>query len=298
MKSRRGEGHSPRLKAPVLTAAVVFMHALASLAAEELPTGSIPLLISDHHADHAVFFLRRLNFGANNAAMLLVDAHSDTALNENNNGIRLCIDAGDLDGADALFQNHNWIHPLFSSSLFASLVWIHGLSGSPSSEKLRGFVSSTAQWRNTHPLFARAMNLARLKDFELRENTRQSSGAQLFVSIDLDFFYLDDYTPASLSFVFDALYEYSSCWNGKVVWAVCLSRAWLPSDDYAWELLRQSLLWFSAKSAFAPPELTLFSKNRDGGSMKERAFNEIGGKAPSFYGKASEMPADVRGLLE
>ena len=298
MESRhpRGQRHSLRLKSPALMALVVFMHTLASLAAQEMPARSIPLLISDHHADHAVFLLRRLNFGTHNAALLLVDAHSDTALNENRDRIRSAIAAGDFYGADALFQNHNWIHPL--SPFFTALIWIHSLAGSPISGKLRGFVSSTAQWGDDHPEFARAMNLARLKDFELSANTHRSRGGQLFVSIDLDFFCLDDYTPSSLPFVLDALYEYSSRWNGEVVWAVCLSRAWLPSDDYAWELLRQSLRWFSGKPAFAPPELTLFTKNRYGASMKERAFSEIGEEAPSFYGKENEMPDDIRELLE
>ncbi|GHT84855.1 hypothetical protein FACS1894137_08400 [Spirochaetia bacterium] len=97
--------------------------------------------------------------------------------------------------------------------------------------------------------------------------------------------------------MFDALFEYASRWNGEVIWALCLSRAWLPSDSYAWELLRQSLLWFSGKTEFAPPELTLFTKYRDDQSMMFREFHKRGLEAPVFFGREKEMPDDIRDLF-
>ncbi|GHV78973.1 hypothetical protein AGMMS49944_07640 [Spirochaetia bacterium] len=158
---------------------------------------------------------------------------------------------------------------------------------------------STAQWGSGRfPVFTQALNINRLKDFTLPVNKTQSgSQSLLFISIDLDFFYLDTYTPADIPSVFDALFEYSSRWNGEVIWAVCLSRAWLPSDSYAWELLRQSLLWFSGKPEFAPPELTLFTKYRDDQSMMFREYHKRGLEAPVFFGKENEMPDDIRELF-
>ncbi|GHV87992.1 hypothetical protein AGMMS50267_03520 [Spirochaetia bacterium] len=292
---------------PVLFCALCVFINIGAAGAQELPAGSIPLLISDHHADHATFLLRRLAFETKSAAMILVDAHPDTALNKNRERIFLAFAAGEFMGpdtpeGDALFQNHNWIDPLFMPSLFGSLVWINRLADTPDSGKMRGFLSSTAGWGSSdYPKFTRAITLNRLRDFEFpgdSDRTWDSRGrGMLVISIDLDFFYLDNYTQEDIPFVFDTLFEYSSRWNGDVIWAVCLSRAWLPSDDYAWELLRQSLRWFSGKPAFAPPALTLFTKNRKGGSMKERAFNEMGREAPTFFGKENEMPEDIRKLF-
>jgi hypothetical protein len=68
---------------------------------------------------------------------------------------------------------------------------------------------------------------------------------------------------------------------------------WLPDDEYAWELLRQSLRWFSGKTAFAQPELTLFTVQREGTSATARAYRERGLAVPSFYGKENEMPGSL-----
>jgi hypothetical protein len=98
--------------------------------------------------------------------------------------------------------------------------------------------------------------------------------------------------------VFDALFDFASRWQGKVIWALALSRPWLPNDEYAWELLRQSLRWFSGKTEFAPPELTLFTVQREDTSAMAQSYRKNGLAPPSFYGRETETPEDIRDLLE
>jgi hypothetical protein len=49
--------------------------------------------------------------------------------------------------------------------------------------------------------------------------------AVLFVSIDLDFFYNGACTPGDILFVFDRLPDFSLRRGGKILWALCVSRA-------------------------------------------------------------------------
>jgi hypothetical protein len=123
----------------------------------------------------------------------------------------------------------------------------------------------------------------------------------LFVSIDLDFFYSEDYTPADIPPVFNALFDFSMDFAGRghpVFWAVCLSRPWLPDDAYAWELLAQSLAWFLTRPEFAPPEITIFSAYRFDQSRRAESFRMTGVEPPNFYRKENEAPAHVKKLLD
>jgi hypothetical protein len=209
--------------------------------------------------------------------MVVLDAHADTAKNN----------PPDVPG------NHNWISPLYPIPL-KSLIFINTIKGTPGKVISIFFYSSVSRWgAGDPPLNALAISL----DSLVHNVLPATDGLSLFISIDLDFFYADTYTPADIPAVFDALFEYSSRWQGKVIWALALSRPWLPDDEYAWELLRQSLHWFSCKSEFAPPELTLFTVQREDTSAKARAYREMGLAVPSFYGRENEMPADIRDLL-
>ncbi|MDR3174449.1 MAG: hypothetical protein LBU19_09385, partial [Treponema sp.] len=51
------------------------------------------------------------------------------------------------------------------------------------------------------------------------------------------------------------------------------------------------------KTEFAPPELTLFTVQREDSSAKARSYREMGLAVPSFYGRENEMPDDIRDLL-
>jgi hypothetical protein len=233
----------------------------------------IPLLISDHHAEHAPFMLRRLGTGQENrVCMVVIDAHTDTAK-------YVAPPAG----------NHNWISPLYPFPL-SSLVWIYTASGGSRDVILQFFYSTVSAWGRD----ARAVRLAEFPHIAFSDTDGQS----LFVSIDLDFFCMENNTPADIPFVFDALFDFTSTWQGKVVWALALSRAWLPDDEYAWELLRQSLRWFCGKSEFAPPETTLFTTQFEDTSAMARSWREKGLPMPSFYGKEGETPADIKEMLE
>jgi hypothetical protein len=97
--------------------------------------------------------------------------------------------------------------------------------------------------------------------------------------------------------VFEKLWEYSSRRKGRVLWAVCLSRAWLPDDRYAWELLEQSLRWLVARAGFEAPDISLFSSRRHDTSRKAEAFRAEGREPPGFYRREDAMPDSVRGLL-
>jgi hypothetical protein len=254
----------------------------------EMNSGAIPLLISDNHADHMAWLLRRT--GAVPVSMLVLDAHADTALNDNWSAIRDLAAGNNIDQADTLAHNHNWIHPLTPFPV-VSLAWISILSGSPRQDKWRGFVSSTAKWQIRD---IRALSLEQIRSLALGDET-------LFISIDLDFFYSENYTPADIPFVFDTLFHLSLdrfSQDRPVLWAVCLSRPWLPSDEYAWALLAESLRWFTAKPEFGIPEITLFNTYRFDQSSKARAFRSMGMEPPNFYLKENESPPVIKELLK
>jgi hypothetical protein len=242
----------------------------------------IPLLISDHHADHGPFMLRHLGAGPgiswdSRACMIVLDAHADTVKNNPPN----------------IPGNHNWISPLYPIPL-KSLIWINTIRGAPGDVISQFFYSSVSRWgTGDPPLNARAPSLDSLVHSELPA----AAGLSLFVSIDLDFFCIENNTPVDIPLVFDTLFNLASRWQGKVIWALALSRPWLPDDKYAWELLRQSLRWFSGKSEFAPPDLTLFTVQREDTSAKARAYRETGLAVPSFYNRENEAPDDIRDLL-
>jgi hypothetical protein len=241
----------------------------------------IPLLISDHHADHGPFMLRHFGIEPDSSVcMVVLDAHTDTVRND----------------SPLVSGNHNWICPLYPFPL-KSLIWIHSIAGFPSSNsgKSRGFYLSVAEWgAGDPPLNARALSLDSVSHILLSATAGQS----LFISIDLDFFCIENNTPADIPLVFDTLFDFASRWQGRVIYALALSRLWLPDDEYAWELLRQSLRWFSGKTEFAPPEITLFTVQREDSSAKARAYREMGLTIPSFYGRENETPDDIRDLFE
>ncbi|GMO48625.1 MAG: hypothetical protein Pg6C_11220 [Treponemataceae bacterium] len=266
-----------RGRAAVLPLVLAFIFAGARPA---FPAGGekIPLLISDHHAEHAPFMLKHLGTEPENrVCMVVIDAHTDTVKNT-------APPAG----------NHNWISPLYPFPL-ASLVWINAVTGFLSGGASRGFYFSVSEWGSGDPpLNARAASLAEFPHIDWSVTAGQS----LFVSIDLDFFTIENNTPADIPFVFGTLFDFASKWQGKVVWALALSRAWLPDDEYAWEVLRQSLRWLCGKTEFAPPEITLFTTQFEDTSAMARSWRQRGLPMPSFYGKEGETPGDIREMLE
>jgi hypothetical protein len=252
----------------------------AADAEENSPTEKIPILFSDQHADHALGLAGQEN--AETVSLIVVDAHADTAPTARRGRIQHGIRQ---EGVDALFQNHNWIDPLVPLPV-DSLVWISEISGFPESEKYAGFIKSTAGWG----IKRRGITLDELDTVSPAHNT-------LFVSIDLDFFYHANYTPQDIPFVFDKLLDFSRRWPGKVIWAVCVSRAWLPTIEYAWELLEQSLAWLGSRTGFDVPILTVFSRYRYDTSRKAEAFRAMGTEPPGLYQKEDEMPDRIRQLL-
>jgi hypothetical protein len=210
--------------------------------------------------------------------MVVLDAHTDTVKND----------------SPLVSGNHNWICPLYPFPL-ETLVWIHSIAGSPDSNsgKVRGFYLSVSEWRAGSP----PLNVMALSLDQVSHIVPAAAGQSLFISIDLDFFCIENNTPADIPLVFDTLFYLASRWQGKVMYALALSRPWLPDDKYAWELLRQSLRWFSGKTEFAPPVTTLFTAQREDTSAKARAYREIGLAIPSFYGRENEMPDDIRDLF-
>jgi hypothetical protein len=245
----------------------------------------IPLLISDHHGDHALWLYRLA--GDEKTDMILLDAHGDAAKNPNYRAIRESLDR-DAVKADGLIGNHNWIHPLSPVPL-ASLLWISKISQAPEALKVRGFLRSAALWGMGN---AACINLN-----ELISSGWGDVSANLFVSIDLDFFYAEDYTPRLVPEVFEKLWEYSLGRKGKVLWAVCLSRAWLPDDHYAWELLEQSLRWLLPRTEFEAPDISLFNSRRHDTSRKAEAFRAEGREPPGFYEREDAMPDLIRDLF-
>jgi hypothetical protein len=261
-------------------AAFLFLRVLSAGAEESPGAGKIPVLLSDHHADHAAWLLGQE--GAEKVSLIVVDAHADTAPNAARDRIRREIREGRA--SDELFQNHNWIEPLVPLPV-DSLVWISAISGFPDNEKYSGFIKSTAGW----DIPRRCVTLDEL-------DTLTPGGGALFVSIDLDFFYNDNRTPGDIPFVLDRLLDFSRRWTGKVIWAFCVSRAWLPNTEYAWELLEESLAWLSARTGFKPPEFTVFSTDRRDSSRQAEYYRSLGTEPPSLYQMEDEMPDRLRRL--
>jgi hypothetical protein len=220
--------------------------------------------------------------------MILLDAHGDAARNPHYRAIRESLARNPAE-ADGLIGNHNWIHPL-SPAPIASLLWISKLSQAPDPPRVRGFLGSAASWGLEN---AACINLN-----ELPFSGPVDGSANLFVSIDLDFFYAEDYTPRQVPGVFDKLWEYSLGRTGRVLWALCLSRAWLPGDHYAWDLLEQSLRWLIPRAEFEAPEISLFSSPRRDTSRKAEAFRAEGMEPPGFYRREDAMPNSIRDLLQ
>jgi hypothetical protein len=294
---------------------LIVLFSAATLNAEE---GKIPLLISDHHADHAGFLLRRFGFSEDHRSLMIVlDAHSDTVINEDYQNIRNMAAEGRYAAADNLFHNQDWIHPLMPFPV-DSLIWIHSLSGFPDMGRLQGFYSSgifrpenfrqedflmVPATQKIHPNI-QALSLDKLGTFEphygeslLSGESTLSAEKALFISIDLDFFCTGYQTPEDIPFVLDTLLDFTSQWKGPRFWAFCLSRLWLPSDEYAWELLRQCLFWLQGKTEFEEPELTVFSSYRFCTSNRAAAFREMGWEIPGLYSAQDTMPDDIRELL-
>jgi hypothetical protein len=244
----------------------------------------IPILVSDHHADHALYLLR--HFNNENTTLVVLDAHADTETNPEYNAIRTFVLSEDYSAADNYIKNHNWIHPLTPNPV-NSLIWIDKISGFPDAYNDRGFRASTSSWN--------IKNIAYINTDEI-DNLPAQEGS-LFISIDLDFFYNEDYTPQDIPFVFNRLLDYVLGWEGTVVWAICLSRAWLPSDEYAWTLLEQSLRWLKSRTEFESPELTIFTSYRHDTSRKALSFRTGGTEPPGFYSKENEIPATMRDLF-
>ena len=217
------------------------------------------------------------------AAMVVLDAHADTAINE---GIGMMREfAGSNIFLDALrIGNHNWIYPI--SPCLGTLAWIGTLRGSLRSDKLEGFLKSTTAWNV--PIRTVFLAVEELRFFEI-------SGKVLFISVDLDFFYSDDNGPDDIHSVLDILFSFSSCWPGQVVWAVCLSRPWLPNDHYAWTLLEKTLCWMRSRPEFSAPEITLFNSSIVDTSKAAQAYRSEGREPPHL--REEDAPEHITALL-
>jgi hypothetical protein len=172
-------------------------------------------------------------------------------------------------------------------------VWIDKISGFPDAGKERGFLTSTASWGIKNITRVTVAEISALPPRYLERSPDQF----LFVSIDLDFFYNEDYTPQDIPFVFNRILDYTLDWKGNAVWALCLSRAWLPSDEYAWALLEQSLMWLHSRTEFEKPELTLFTSYRYDTSRKAAAFRAEGMEPPGFFSREGDVPDYIKDLL-
>jgi hypothetical protein len=251
----------------------------AVLSAQE----KIPLLISEHHADHMEFFPRHGKKLP--AAMIVLDAHADTVANENSTVIQRHFATGAYQRAGTLAGNHNWIHPLVPDPV-KSLVWINAINGSPRGDRLEGFIRSTSAWNSGIRIIASSIEELRFLDI---------TGEVLFISVDLDFFYYRDHGPEDIPAVLNALFSFASRWQGPVVCAICLSRPWLPDDAYAWTLLERSLQWLSARPEFSAPELTLFNSRRVDSSRTAQAIRAEGREPPQL--READAPAHIKTLL-
>ncbi|MDR3020043.1 MAG: hypothetical protein LBU66_03975 [Treponema sp.] len=257
--------------------AVFFLVLTLPLAAQDR---IIPLLISEHHADHMEFFFRH-NVNAS-AVMIVLDAHADTVVNENYGLIKELVSEDNLSGADKLAGNHNWIHPLQPAPL-ERLIWISKIHGYPRSDKLEGFNRTISGWNSN--IHAGYLSLEELRFTEI-------SGETLFVSVDLDFFYSENYGARDVPSVLDALFSFSLRWQGGVVWAICLSRPWLPDDDSAWLFLEKSLDWLHTRTEFNTPEISLFNRHREDTSRTAQAILSEGREVPAL--REEDTPEHIK----
>jgi hypothetical protein len=264
------------LFAAFLLAAFTFVTPLAGLE-------KIPLLISEHHADHMEFFSRHGKKIP--AAMIVLDAHADTVENEQAELIRHLFSVGSYQRAGTLTGNHNWIHPLVSDPLVA-LVWVNVIHGLAPGNVAEGFFRTTSAWKTSMQIVSSSVEELRFLDI---------NGEMLFISVDLDFFYHKDHGPEDISTVLNSLFSFTLRWKGPVVWAICLSRPWLPDDFYAWTLLEKSLSWLSSRPEFNAPELTLFNSQRIDTSRTVKAILAEGREVPML--REINAPERVKMLI-
>jgi hypothetical protein len=253
---------------------------------------TINLMISEHHADHLGFFFRygeRYNVpygrARPSATLVVLDAHADTVKNERAGFIRQFAAARYFGLTVDNAGNHNWIQPLAPVPM-VELAWINTLHGHPRADKLQGFETSVASWGRR--VNAYALSLEELGNREVPERT-------LFISVDLDFFYSDYHLPRDVPAVLDALFDFSSRSQHPVVWAFCLSRSSLPSDDYAWALLEQTLRWLNSHPEFCAPEVTLFEGHIFDTSHTAQAFRAEGKEMPFL--REIDAPDEIKMLL-
>jgi hypothetical protein len=266
-----------------------FLTLSLSLAAQDK---TINVMISEHHVDHLGFFFRygeRYSVAYKSprpsATMIVLDAHADTVKNERAGFIRQYAAAREFGLTVENAGNHNWIQPLAPVPL-VELAWISTLHGRPRADKLQGFEKSVATWGER--VNAYSLSVEELSDREVPQRT-------LFISVDLDFFYIDYHSPRDVPAVLDALFDFSSRSQHPVVWAFCLSRPWLPDDDYAWALLEQTLRWLNSHPEFRAPEITLFEGSRFDTSHTAQAFRAEGREMPFL--KERDAPEQIKALL-
>jgi hypothetical protein len=253
---------------------------------------TIPLMISEHHADHMGFFFRYgerygVPYGSARppAAMIVLDAHADTVENEQADSIRELAAKRNFWLSVDYAGNHNWLHPLAPVPL-VELAWISTIRGQPRADKLQGFYSSIASWDERVNAYC-----VSVEELYFREVPAQ----RLFVSIDLDFFYSENHSPQDVPVVLDALFAFSSRSRHPVVWAFCVSRPWLPSDDYAWTLLEQTLRWLNSRPEFYSPEITIFESHRFDTSQTAQAFRAEGREMPFL--REEDTPDQIKPLI-
>ena len=253
---------------------------------------TINVMISEHHADHMGFFFRYgerygvpYKSARPYATMVVLDAHADTVKNERAGFIRRYAAARDFWLTVDNAGNHNWIHALAPVPL-AELAWICTLRDHPRADKLQGFEKSVASWGER--VNAYALSIEELSNREVPDRT-------LFISVDLDFFYSDYHSPRDVPAILDTLFAFSSRSQHPVVWAFCLSRPWLPNDDYAWALLEQTLRWLNSRPEFRAPEVTLFEGSRFDTSHTAQAFRAEGREMP--FMREIDAPEQIKTLL-
>jgi hypothetical protein len=217
--------------------------------------------------------------------MVVLDAHADTVANEQSILIRQLLAAGSFQRAGELVGNHDWIHPLTSDPL-VTLVWINVINGLSRSDSLEGFLRSTSAWNSGMHIIPSSVAELRFLDI---------AGETLFISVDLDFFYSADHGPEDVPAVLNSLFSFSSRWQGPVVWAICLSRPWLPDDPYAWTLLEKSLYWLSLRPEFNAPEITLFNSRRVDTSRTAQAIRAEGREVPIL--READAPVHIKTLI-
>jgi hypothetical protein len=247
----------------------------------------IPLLISEHHADHMEFFFRHgiARDTSVPAAMIVLDAHTDTIENEQSSLIKKLAAGGSFSRAGEHTGNHNWIHPLAHVPL-VSLAWISVIHGTPRNNKQESFFRTTSAWNSRIQTYCISVEELRFLNI---------AGETLFISVDLDFFYSEDHGPEDIPAVLNSLFSFSSRWHGPIVWAICLSRPWLPDDAYAWTLLDWCLHWLSFRPEFNAPELTLFNSRRVDTSRTAQAIRAEGREVPML--RETDAPVHIKALL-